>query len=258
MKRVSEGPIDSLSERRIHTQGPPRLEIDNWRERFGVVAGITGADEGFDLGLWGSKPAGDVMRNWRSFQESIGPQFRQYVVSHQQHGKLVGMVRGGQNGLIVRTGFDGHSTGDKGILLVVLVADCVPVYLFDTKSGSVALLHAGWRGIAAGVLESGLEQLRAIGLRRASDLVMHCGVSVCGDCYEVGPEVVRSVLDIRVDSPTTLDLRSALVNRALNCGIEQITVSEHCTMHDSGQFHSHRAKGEESGRMAAYLGMPLS
>jgi YfiH family protein len=255
---VIEGGAAEICERRADGSGPPRFELHEWREIFGIAAGITGARDDFDLGLWGPHAGAVILRNWQAFQDSFSPDFGLFVVGHQVHGTLIGRWNGGQTGLVLREGLDGHVTTQRGILLTVLVADCVPVYLFDPTSNTFALLHAGWRGIAAGILEAGFEQLRAVSGARYEDLVMHCGISICGRCYEVGPEVLQQVLGAGVDAPRNLDLRAVLVDRACRLGIERVTVSSFCTVHDSGQFHSFRARGEEAGRMAAYLGVPLS
>ena len=138
---------------------PPRLELEGWREKYGVVGGITGADGDFDLALWGENHAGRVMSSWHLFQESFRTGFRQFVVGHQVHGTSVGVNEGAGQGLLVREGFDGHATAVPGVLLIVLVADCVPVYLLNPNSKAVVLVHAGWRGTAAGMLEAGVNQL---------------------------------------------------------------------------------------------------
>ena len=255
---MSGGSASQLAERSLGGSVPHRLELEEWRREYGVIAGITGADDGFDLGLWGPKPGGDTMRMWKSFQDSFTPHFRQFVVSHQQHGRLVGRSNGAHEGLVVSEGLDGHATTDRGILLTVLVADCVPVYLFDPKSGALALLHAGWRGVAAGILEAGIEQLESVGVSGRKDIVMHCGVSICGSCYEVGVEVIEAVLGEHRNTAGTLDIRNALAEQAAKLGMRKVTVSPLCTVHDSRLFHSFRTSGDEAGRMAAYLGMPLA
>ena len=174
------------------------------------------------------------------------------------HGTKVGVCEGAGCGLVVFVGLDGHATNTAGILLIVLVADCVPVYLLDPTSKAIVLLHAGWRGTAAGVLEAGLNQLESFGKTNRADVVMHCGVSVCGECYEVGPEVIKATSGRIVDRPETLDLRGVLLDQADRLGIGQVTTSSWCTVHDVGRFHSYRSKGVRGGRMAAYLGVPLA
>jgi len=247
-----------LSESGLDQPAPPRLELGEWRAKYGVIAGITGADGGFDLGLWGRDPGERVLRNWTEFQSSFEPGFERFVVSRQKHGIDLARWEGGVQGLSIREGLDGHLTSEPGILLTVLVADCVPVYLLDPTSKAVALLHAGWRGIATGILSAGVEQLESAAGSIRDDLVMHCGISVCGACYEVGPVVIEELTGRRVSTAEMLDLRSVLTSQANRLGIRSVSVSTFCTVHDSGRFHSFRTRGEEAGRMAAYLGVPFA
>lgn len=240
--------------------GPvPRFEIPHWRERFGVVAGVTargdGPPPGFDLGLRTRQPVAEVMTRWEIFR-AAEPGFQRFVLGHQVHGAAVARHARGSGWTIVEE-LDGHLTTEPGVLLLVTVADCVPVYLV-APGQAVGLLHAGWRGTAAGILERGVAELLALGCS-SSSIVMHLGVSICGDCYEVGSEVVTSCgVPASGPGPWRLDLRAVLAERARRAGLEQITVSSWCSAHDRPRFYSHRASRGSDGRMVAYLGIPSS
>lgn len=248
----------SLAERQVAASKPVRLDLDDWRRQYGVIAGITGAEDGFDLALWGENPSDGVMHNWLMFRNSFDAGFKLLVVGHQVHGTTVAISEGIGQGLLIREGVDGHATATAGVLLTVLVADCVPVYLLDPGSMAIVLLHAGWRGTAAGILAAGVNRLESFGGVNRGEIIMHCGVSVCGDCYEVGPEVIQATTGSKVDQPETLDLRGVLVRQAARLGIGAVTTSPWCTVHDVGLFHSFRSANRSGGRMAAYLGVPLS
>lgn len=160
---------------------------------------------------------------------------------------------------------DGLVCNRSGVLCCVTAADCVPVYVLDVHSGALAILHAGWRSVAAGVLEAGLEALASRYGSRPESLIVHFGPAICGTCYEVGPEV-PAALGLKkpeasegLDAPMvrgTVDLRAQLGRRAVRLGIRpgDITTSSWCTRCSSDQFHSHRGKGLAAGRMAAFLG----
>lgn len=238
--------------------GPvPRLELAAWRE-LGIVAGITArgaeAGRGFDLGLWGDAPVGDVMGRWRALRQVL-ESVEAMVLGNQVHGREVVTV-GPARGWLQLEGVDGWVTTTPGTYLAVTVADCIPVYLAVPGRG-IALLHAGWRGTAAGILEAGLEQLCRATHATGSDVIMHCGVGICGSCYEVGSEVMTGCgLAPEGAGPWHLDLREALAARASRGGVERITLSTWCSAHDRPRFHSHRASRGADGRMVAYLGMP--
>jgi len=237
------------------------LELASWRERFGLVAGITtrGADQQFDLGLWsGTAPVATALARWTELRAAHAPQFTALAVSRQVHGARIRWHERAGEGWLVLDGYDGHLTAAPGLLLGVSVADCVPVYLTAGSGAVVGVAHAGWRGIAAGVLEAALDEFSTRAAVSMSEVVMHCGVSICGDCYQVGPEVILNVTGERVDGPRTLDLRRELARRGAARGVAAVTVSPYCTRHDGELFHSHRAAGARAGRMVAYVGRPLS
>ena len=243
----------------VVSENPPRFDLAAWRRDYGVVAGITGRGRepgrGFDLGLWSEAPVGEVMTRWRAFQRSVAG-FSSVVLGNQIHGTEVG-VAAAPVGWTRVEGIDGWVTADTGVLLTVTVADCIPVYLVVPRK-AVALLHAGWRGTAGGILSRGVERLLSVAKASPAEIVMHCGVGICGDCYEVGSEVMAGCgIAASGAGPWQLDLRDVLATQAERLGIRSVSVSAHCSAHHP-DFYSHRASRGADGRMVAYLGMPSS
>ena len=256
---VATTPDKTLAETAIGDAAVPRVELAAWAERYGLVAGITTRGVGaapFSLGLWSDEPVGHVFTRWRAFRAAFATRFPTVVLSHQVHGAAVQWHEGLAEGWLMLDGFDGHATHEPGTLLTVTVADCIPVYLAVPEKGAVALLHAGWRGTAAGVLEKGVELLKWRAFAKSSEVVMHCGVGICGSCYEVGSEVATCFGMPDNASPVPLDLRAILARQAQDLGIEQVTISPACSAHNRDRFFSHRASGGRDGRMVAYLGRP--
>jgi polyphenol oxidase len=241
--------------------GPvPRFEVPGWRERYGVVAGITGRGElpgrGFDLGLWTEAPVGEVSSRWRAFRGAERG-FSGVVLGNQVHQTSVSW-HDGVRGWLQIDGVDGHATHTAGVLLTVTVADCIPVYLVDPVRRAVSLLHSGWRGTAAGILTRGLQLLQQHAGSVSTDVLMHCGVGICGHCYEVGAEVMDGCgLPHEGRGPWHADLRGVLSDQARELGITIISTSQWCSAHDRPAFYSHRASGGRDGRMVAYLGIPF-
>jgi len=239
----------------------PRFEVPGWRERYGTIAGITGRGEGpgrgFDLGLWTDAPVAEVMTRWRAFRQAE-PGFTAVVLGTQIHGTtVVGHTQA--RGWVQVDGVDGHAAAAPGILLTVTVADCIPVYLLDPVRRAVALLHSGWRGTAGGILRVGVETLVEVAGSAVDDLLMHCGVGICGECYEVGSEVMSGCgVPQSGPGPWHLDLREVLVEQAEALGVRSISTSQWCSAHDRRNFYSHRASAGRDGRMVAYLGIPQS
>ncbi len=236
------------------------IEVEDWRERFPwLVQGVTLRDASgsdFDFGLSGEGSLGVGLRRWTGLRDLVG--MDTVVVSRQVHGATVRSHRISSPGFLLAPDCDGHITGAAGLLVAVTVADCVPVFLVTPESRVVALLHAGWRGIAAGVLEAGIDAFEDRFGVHPSELWVHLGPSVCGDCYEVGPEVHAALGLPESRRPGLLDLRGHLAERAEAAGVrsERLGVSAYCTMEDGG-FFSHR--GGDPGRQVAYLGVrPLA
>lgn len=211
---------------------------------------------GFSLGLWSEEPVGQVMTRWRAFRAAFAGRFPTVILSHQVHGNHVAWHGARAAGWHILDGSDALATRSAGQLLTVTVADCIPVYLAAPQYGAVALVHAGWRGTAARILERAVGLLAEQTKCSIGDMVMHCGVGICGSCYEVGSEVNEQLTGRASSGPARVDLRSLLADQARALGLGDVTVSSWCTAHDHDRFFSHRASGGRDGRLVAYLGQP--
>lgn len=234
----------------------PAYGHPEWAERFPwLIQGTTarGEVESFDLGLFGRQPVVEAMTRWRELRHALG--VPRAVHAYQVHGTNVLAHVSGPAGLILVDGADGHVTRSTGTLLTVSVADCVPVFIIAPTAGAVAVLHAGWRGLAGGVIEAGIEMLRLEYAIDPNDLLMHLGPAICGNCYEVGPEVHEALGLPRPDGPLPVDLRGMAARRALRAGVsmDAITISTFCTRCDESPFFSHRAGCVE--RQVGFIGV---
>ena len=197
--------------------GPvPLYEIPEWHNRYGVVAGITGRGDiggrGFDLGLWSDAPMGETMSRWRAFRRAVHG-FPAVVLGNQVHGVEVMALDAGI-GWIQVDGIDGWTSSGAGVLLTVTVADCIPVYLV-VPGRAVALLHAGWRGTAGGILGRGVARLSGATGAALDEMVMHCGVGICGAATKSAPRSWRDAgSPTRAPVPFHMDLRARLADEA--------------------------------------------
>lgn len=236
--------------------GIPCLGHPGWREDWPwLVQGITasGPDRGWDLGLFGAEPTGSVQARWEELGAAAGSDG--VVVSRQVHGNTVIVHDGPVRGRLVADPADGHLTRRPGLLLAVSVADCVPVYLVDPKARAVGLLHAGWRGAASGILEGAVTSLAERFGCDARALHLHLGPSICGGCYEVGPEVHEALGEPVPSGPAPVDLPANLARRASGLGIaaDRSSRSAHCTRCGDVDLFSHR--GGDGGRQMGFLGL---
>ncbi len=153
---------------------------------------------------------------------------------------------------------DGAFAAAAGIVCAVLTADCLPVLLCDRKGTAVAALHAGWRGLSAGVLEAGVRALGA----SPGELLAWLGPAIGPDVFEVGDEV-REVFvahdpDARAafrPSPAgrwLADLYALARQRLAAAGVTAVYGGGWCTCNDAERFYSFR-RDRDTGRMASLV-----
>ena len=148
----------------------------------------------------------------------------------------------------------------SGVVCGVLTADCMPVFVCDKRGTVVGIAHAGWRGLASGVIESLIEEMNVEG----SELLVHLGPAISQSAYEVGSEVKTQFLDrnsifersfIEKNGKYYLDLYDGAKVILEGYGITSISGGDCCTYEDSKQFFSFRRDGTCSGRMAHLIWM---
>lgn len=255
-RRPLPGGVRTITEVALGDDGPPRYVHAGWADAYpDVVQGVTsrGAGRPIDMGLFGGAPTDEVQGRWATLAEALGVE--RVVHGRQVHAARVVVHREGPPALSIHPSTDGHVTRQPGVLLTVATADCVPITLLDPSRRVVALLHAGWRGVAAGIVERGIEVVCDRLLSATEDLVVHLGPAICGACYEVGPEVHEALEMERPSRPLPVDLRGVIARRAVEADIpaDRITVSSYCTRCGDPPFFSHRAGCTE--RQLSFVGL---
>ncbi len=134
----------------------------------------------------------------------------------------------------------------------VRVADCVPVLVGNTRTGDGAAIHAGWRGVVAGVVGYGVQLL---GGGSEGELVAAIGPCIGPCCFEVGREVGVQIGHVtrEVGDKAFADLRAAVRARLATLGVIRVDDVPGCTKHQPELFHSFRRDGANSGRMLAAI-----
>jgi len=191
--------------------------------------------------------------------------------AHTNHIKVVDASDTGK-GIIRpkdRQEIDGMVTNVKGLTLVTLHADCLPLYFLDPVNQAIGLTHSGWRGTAQAIGIRTLEAMeKAFGTRR-EDLLVFIGPGIGRTAFEVGPEVAdvftnllgcRRAGDVLMPlqlGTTMLDLALANEMLFLEAGIrrERLFTADLCTFGRPDLFFSHRRDGNNRGSMAAFLSL---
>ncbi len=155
---------------------------------------------------------------------------------------------------------DASYTNQRGVVCAVLTADCLPVFVSDKQGSVVGVAHAGWRGIAGGVIESLLKATNVNG----KDLVAHLGPAISVSAYQVGAEVRDQYIDKNRSFASCfavctekiyLDLYKAAKVVLAESGVVSVSGGGYCTYRDGKEFFSYRRDGKKSGRMANLIWM---
>jgi YfiH family protein len=213
----------------------------------------TGPFASLNLGLWTGDEPECVAANRERVAERVGISRERFAQGRQVHGTAVRRLREGPEPGEEPAPADGQATSAHGVAPVVLVADCLPVAL--AADGAVAMVHAGWRGLAGGVLEAGVAALCELG--GAGPVEAAIGPGAGGCCYEVGTEVVEAFAGqpeaVRglPDGTHRLDLKLAARKRLLAAGVGPVHDVGICTLcADPTLLFSHRRDGGRTGRQA--------
>jgi YfiH family protein len=164
---------------------------------------------------------------------------------------------------------DASVTDRTGTVCVVMIADCMPVLLCDPQGRAVGAAHAGWRGLASGVVENTAQRVASLAGTDMSVLHAYLGPCIGPQAFEVGPDV-RDAFMKGVGGAQRDIVASAFVEHPLNAGkfladlpllarwrlaqigVTNVTGGDHCTVTERERFYSYR-RDRETGRMAALI-----
>lgn len=203
----------------------------------------------------------------------------QVYVARQVHGNRVLVVNGagdaprGPGGWRLAGTGDALLTTEPRTAVAVLVADCAPVLLADRFGRAVAAVHAGWRGLAGGVVGAAVEAVCRAAGARPGDIQAWVGPCARSCCYEVGSEVAEAVsrgvgparpeqglagyLEPAGAGRFRLDVAEACRQALVACGLppQSCRIDGRCTVCSPQWFFSYRRDGPRSGRMAGIIAL---
>ncbi len=197
-----------------------------------------------NLGRWTEDEPAAVERNRELIQAELGVRF---VYGRQVHGTAVASAG---TATVRPEDADGQLTSTRGLAPMVLTADCLPIAI--AGDGAVAMLHAGWRGLAGGIVERGVDRLRRlVGAGTPVAAAIGPGAGPC--CYEVSEDVHARFAQHRADlrRGANLNLKAIARLELERAGIETVHDVELCTICSGpGLFFSHRREAGMTGRQA--------
>jgi YfiH family protein len=201
----------------------------------------TGPYEALNLGRFTDDDAEAVEANREILAALTGVPRERVAQGRQVHGAHVRRVTEPPFSTTPPGEADGQATALPGVAPLVLTADCLPIALIAPEA--VAMLHAGWRGLATGVVDEGVRAMRELG---ATETVAAIGPGAGPCCYEAGPEV-HEALDASVGP--NVDLKLAARRRLEAAGVVDVHDVGLCTICDE-RFFSHRRDHGRTGRQA--------
>jgi len=230
-----------------------QAELDGAVAAFSTrLGGVSeGPYESLNLGLLTDDAPEAVTENRRRLATALSFDPDQVVIAHQVHGTdLIEHPSGSRGSFSTvyvrkepRLGLpeaDGHVVREPGLAPLVFTADCLPVAV--AGPGGVAMLHAGWRGLAGGILAAGVEAVEA------TSATIGPGIGPC--CYEVGEEVLYAFADLGdgVAEGRMLDLPEVARRLLARAGVERVESAGLCTSCEEELFFSHRRDAGRTGR----------
>ncbi len=278
---LEAGIVAAFTGRAGGTSGPPfatlnlalRVEDDLRRvlanrRRVATVLGLAGLPWAMTRQVHGATilhvqpgPPGHGPPRGEGQVADAGPPGQEPADAGAQLGEARGLGRGPPEGKAPVGDADGLVTADTGLVLVVLTADCAPVLLADPAARVVGAVHAGWRGLAGGVVEAGVAAMAELGADPGA-VVGLVGPAVGGCCYEVGPEVREAVggrypaaLATTRDGRPGLDPAAGAAQALERAGIGQVRVAGECTVDLEQRFFSHRRDHGRTGRPAGVIAL---
>jgi YfiH family protein len=224
-------------------------ELPGARAVFSTRLGGTSAApfDSLNLGILTGDEAGAVVANRRRLADALGLEAGSIAIGRQVHGAELAVHEAAQSpSPYAQPGspipeVDGHVSA-SGLPQLVFVADCLPVAL--AGPGGVAMLHCGWRGLAAGIAGRGAQAVSA------THAAIGPGIGPC--CYEVGDEVLAEfeALGEGVAHGRKLDLAEVARRLLTGAGVERVEAAGLCTSCEAGLFFSHRRDRGRTGRQA--------
>lgn len=231
------------------------LEAELPRARAAFTTRVGGVSEGafasLNLGMLTGDWASSVRSNRVRVASALGLRDGGVLIGRQVHGAEI-LTRDAPpepNPYAVASDsppeVDGQATSRAGLAPLVFVADCLPVAL--AGPGGVAMLHCGWRGLAAGIVERGARTVSA------TAAAIGPGIGPC--CYEVGPEVIGAFehLGDGIAEGRRLDLLAIAGHLLERAGVSRIHAAELCTGCEAALFFSHRRDRGETGRQGGFI-----
>ncbi len=246
------------------------INADNISVPHGFTTREGGVSEGvfasMNIAMHRGDSSENVIKNFEILADRIGFDVKNLVLTRQTHSDIVRVVTKKD-----ACGLDHHAypecdaliTNDEGCALVVFTADCTPILLWDSVTGAVGAVHAGWRGTAADIAGKTVRRMVSEFGCDPCDIRAAIGPNIAVCCFETDRDVPDAILEAfgkesevfirKTREKYHVDLKKVNALALRRAGVKNIEISADCTMCDPELFWSHRLTGVNRGSQGAII-----
>lgn len=205
-----------------------------------------------NLGLHVNDESSHVLSNRNNLYKSLNLPGEPFWLE-QTHTNICSLVESNQSNRFA----DAAITQNKNIPLVILTADCVPVVICNKQGTEIAAIHAGWKGLASGIIENTVNNFT----QKSTEYMAWIGPAICHKCYATGEEVYATFINKysylenafnKQKSQFFADLPKISKLILNNLGIKQVYLSNACTFEENDKYYSYRRQAK-TGRIATLI-----
>ena len=233
------------------------FKFSNLSKFQGIVHGISKRNYG--QMKFGKGKTEEVIKNREHFFKELGIEIKNVAVANMSHSEKISVIgrqeagRGSRDQKSAIPMCDGLITAEKEISLMITVADCLPILVYDPALNIVSIIHAGWRGILAGIIPNLISKLKNMG-SFPDDLIVGIGPSICQKHFVVKKDVLEKFKD-KYPSATFVrnhdgyvDLKRAAFEDLIKHNIlkNNIEISHDCPVCNPGIYGSYRLERDKT------------
>ncbi|EKE01851.1 MAG: hypothetical protein ACD_21C00034G0005 [uncultured bacterium] len=216
--------------------------------------------DGFNFGLHTGDDPNDVLANRKKLYQELDLPSEPFWLKQEHTNTAIHLQ---QNTNLIEPVADAAFATTPGLVCAVMTADCVPILVCDRKGTIVAAIHAGWRGIAAGIIESTIKAMNI----NPTELLAWLGPAIGANAFETGDDVREIFIKHNPEAKKAFVMHQdrflaniyLLASQRLNsAGVTAIYGGEYCTFTQKELFFSFRRDGANSGRMASLIWLTTS
>jgi YfiH family protein len=232
--------------------------------RFGGVSG--GIFDSLNLAMHRGDSDENVKKNYEILANVLDFDLKNLVLTHQTHSDIVRAVTKTDARGLDHQNYpecDALITNDAGCALVVFTADCTPIILWDSVTGAVGAIHAGWRGTAADIAGKTVRKMVSEFGCAPRNIRAAIGPNIGACCFETDSDVPAAIIETFGNDASTfitksgekyhIDLKAVNALALRRAGVEYIEISDDCTMCEPQRFWSHRITGANRGSQGAII-----